>query len=70
MGATATGGWKVLYSTREAAEALGLSRSTVYTLMAAGVLQWCSYGTKRLVTAESLQEFAQELRDGTAKVPA
>ena len=60
---------KVFFTTAEAVAALGISRSSAYNLMASGELTFVYFGTKRLIPAESLQAFAQRLREGT-RVPA
>ena len=55
---------KLLYSVREAGEALGLSRSSVYAMMGDGTLDWTSFGAKRLLSGASIREFVERLLQG------
>ena len=45
---------KIAYTIKEAAAAIGLSRSTIYKLMASGELQTIRIGQRRLIRAEAL----------------
>ena len=49
------GGTKLLVSVAEAAELLSVSRSTVYELVAAGVIASVKLGRRRLVPTEELR---------------
>lgn len=53
---------KLLVTCEEAAEALGIGRSKVYELMAAGLLDSVKIGSSRRVPAEALQEYVLSLR--------
>jgi excisionase family DNA binding protein len=57
---------KLLLTPAEAAEALGLGRTKVYELMAAGVLQSVKIGASRRVPREALAEFVARLSAGAA----
>jgi excisionase family DNA binding protein len=50
---------KIFYRPAEAAAALGLSKSLVYQLIAAGTLASARVGRAVLVPAESLRAFAE-----------
>ena len=45
------------YSVAEAATTLGISRTTLYELVNAGVIPTFSIGTKTLITAQALEDF-------------
>ena len=45
------------YSVAEAAPILGISRTTLYELVNAGVIPTFSIGTKTLITAQALEDF-------------
>ena len=45
---------KIAYTIKEATVAIGLSRSTIYKLMASGELQTIRIGKRRLIRAEAL----------------
>jgi excisionase family DNA binding protein len=45
---------KIAYTIKEATAAIGLSRSTIYKLMASGELQTIRIGQRRLIRAEAL----------------
>lgn len=47
----------VLYSVEEAAEALRLSRSTLYELIRSGQLRSVKFGRRRLVPVDALDEY-------------
>ena len=59
---------KFFFSTTELAEALSLSRSSIYLLMASGELPFVHFGTRRLVPAAAVDAFAEALIAG-ARVP-
>ena len=48
---------KLLYTPVEAAQALGLSRSTVYVLMASGDLSSVHIGSSRRIPADGLRRY-------------
>ena len=48
---------KQAYSVAEAATTLGISRTTLYELVNAGVILTFSIGTKTLITAQALEDF-------------
>jgi excisionase family DNA binding protein len=48
---------KLLYTPRQAAEALGVSRSTIYVLMATGDVPSVHIGSCRRVPAEGLRRY-------------
>jgi excisionase family DNA binding protein len=52
---------KLLYTPVEAAHALGVSRSTVYELISAGVLPSVQIGSSRRVPVEGLRGYVQAL---------
>jgi excisionase family DNA binding protein len=52
---------KLLYTPRQAAEALGVSRSTLYALMAAGDVPSVHIGACRRVPAEGLRRYVARL---------
>ncbi len=54
----------LLVSVDDAAQALSVSRSFLYELMARGDLPWVKCGKRRLITAEGLREFASRLSPG------
>jgi excisionase family DNA binding protein len=57
---------KLLCTTREAAEALGIGRSKVYELMYAGVLASVKIGRSRRIPAEALLECVEALKEPAA----
>ena len=52
---------KLLLSVREVVERTGLSRSTVYSLMAGGQLRYVKVGSRRLVPVDALRAFVCSL---------
>jgi excisionase family DNA binding protein len=54
---------KLLLTTKEAAEVLGIGRSTVYELMYAGQLESVRIGAARRIPAVALEEFVRRLRE-------
>jgi excisionase family DNA binding protein len=57
---------KLLYTPVEAAHALGLSRSTIYVLMANGQVPSVRIGNSRRVPAEGLRRYVAMLADKAA----
>jgi excisionase family DNA binding protein len=53
---------KLLHTATEAAAALGISRSRVYELMAAGELEYVKLGRSRRIPADALESFVARLR--------
>ena len=53
---------KLLYTPVEAAQALGVSRSTVYVLMASGDLPSVRIGSSRRIPADGLRRYVTLLR--------
>lgn len=51
----------VLYRVDEAAEALRLSRSSIYELIRSGQLRSVKHGTRRLVPVDALSDFVRSL---------
>lgn len=51
----------VLYRVDEAAQALRLSRSSVYELIRSGQLRSIKHGARRLVPVDALSEFVQAI---------
>lgn len=51
----------VLYRVDEAAEALRLSRSSIYELIRSGQLKTVKHGSRRLVPVEALDDFVRAL---------
>ena len=54
---------KLLYTPVEAAHALGLSRSTIYVLMANGQVPSVRIGNSRRIPAEGLRRYVAMLAD-------
>ena len=48
---------KKAYSVAEAAPVLGISKTTLYELVNAGVIPTFSIGAKTLITAQALEDF-------------
>ena len=48
---------KKAYSVAEAAPVLGISKTTLYELVHAGVIATFSIGAKTLITAQALEDF-------------
>ena len=57
---------KLLLTMEEAAEAIGLGRSKVYELVAAGEIEALKIGKARRVPAEALQAYVERLREAQA----
>jgi excisionase family DNA binding protein len=60
---------KLLYTPVEAAQALGVSRSTVYELIAAGVLPSVQIGSCRRVPVEGLHRYVKDLSTSGLAAP-
>lgn len=56
---------KLLYTPVEAAHALGVSRSTIYVLMAGGNLPSLRIGASWRIPAEGLRRYVAQLATGT-----
>ncbi|WP_374986555.1 helix-turn-helix domain-containing protein [Streptomyces fradiae] len=56
----------LLYKPEEAAKALGLGRSTVYELMAAGVLAYVKVGRCRRIRRSDLERYVAGLMPAAA----
>jgi excisionase family DNA binding protein len=56
---------KVLLTTDEAAERLGVGRSTLYTLIRSGTLRTVKIGRRRLVPITAIPELIQSLLEET-----
>jgi excisionase family DNA binding protein len=48
--------WRLVYSIQEATHACGLSRATIYRLIASGQLKTVKVGGRRLVRPEAIEE--------------
>ena len=53
---------RLLYPVREAAEQLGIQRTSLYELLKGGQLERVKIGRRTLITAESLTEYVDRLR--------
>jgi excisionase family DNA binding protein len=56
---------KRLYSIKETAESLGLSRSTLYGYCQSGDLNFIKIGERRLIEASEIDAFIQRMRSAT-----
>lgn len=57
---------KLLYRVPEAAEIISVSRSRMYELLASGEVASVRVGSSRLVPAEALEQFAEQLMSNGA----
>ncbi len=57
---------KLLITAGEAANLLGLGRTKVYELMAAGRIESVKIGRSRRLTVTGVHEFLERLKDGAA----
>ena len=57
---------KLLYSIKEACAALGIARSTLYSLIGAGRIEVLKVGRRTLLKARSVRAFAGEDRPDAA----
>lgn len=55
---------KLVYSVQEAAEQLGVGRTTVFELIRTGKLASIKIGQRRLVTRADVESFVERLRNG------
>lgn len=55
---------RLLLRPEEAADVLGIGRSKLYELLAAGVIESVQIGSSRRVPVEGLHDFVQRLRSG------
>jgi excisionase family DNA binding protein len=53
---------RLLYPVHEAAEQLGIQRTSLYELLKGGELERVKIGRRTLITAESLTEYVDRLR--------
>lgn len=63
---------RLLLSPAETAVALGVSRSMIYKLMAAGELETVKVGRARRIPVEAVEAYVEQLRSGqrARRVPA
>lgn len=61
---------KLLFTTGEAASLLGMSRSRLYQLLAAGSIDSVSIGRSRRIPAPALWEYVERLRAVDSGSPA
>ncbi len=59
---------KLLYWPKEAAQALGIGRATLYDLMHAGKIRSIKDGGMRFITADALRDYIRQLEDQAGKV--
>ncbi len=59
---------KLLYWPKEAAQALGIGRATLYYLMHAGKIRSIKDGGMRFITADALRDYIRQLEDQAGKV--
>jgi excisionase family DNA binding protein len=57
---------RLLYPVREAAAQLGIQRTSLYALLKGGELERVKIGRRTLVTAGSLVEYVDRLREAAA----
>jgi excisionase family DNA binding protein len=53
---------KLLLSVEEAAEAIGVKRTTLYGLLRSGDVEGVKVGNRRLVPVEALEDYVERLR--------
>lgn len=58
---------KLLLHPEEAAEVLGLGRTKLYALLAAGEIESLTVGRRRLIPKDALEAFVQRQREAQAK---
>jgi excisionase family DNA binding protein len=54
---------KLLYTTSEAAELLGIGRTTLYLLLGQGAIESVKIGTLRRVSGPALQAYVEQLSE-------
>jgi excisionase family DNA binding protein len=59
---------QLLYRPKEAAQALGISRATLYDLMRSGRLRSVKDGGKRFITLDALRDYIRQLGDDAEEV--
>ena len=59
---------KLLYRPKEAAQALGIGRATLYDLMRSGRIRSVKDGGMRFITLDALRDYVRRLEDRTNEV--
>jgi excisionase family DNA binding protein len=59
---------KLLYRPKEAAQALGIGRATLYDLMHAGKIRSVKDGSMRFITADALRDYIRQLENQDGQV--
>jgi excisionase family DNA binding protein len=59
---------KLLYRPKEAAQALGIGRATVYGLIRSGRLRSVKDGGMRFITLDALRDYIRQLEDQADEV--
>ena len=59
---------KLLYRPKEAAQALGIGRATLYGLMHAGKIRSVKDGDMRFITLDALRDYVRQLVDQAEEV--
>ena len=59
---------KLLYRPKDAAQALGIGRATLYDLMRSGRLRSVKDGGKRFITLDALRDYIRQLEDAADEV--
>jgi excisionase family DNA binding protein len=59
---------KLLYRPKDAAQALGIGRATLYDLMRSGRLRSVKDGGKRFITLDALRDYVRQLEDQAEEV--
>ena len=59
---------KLLYRPKEAAQALGIGRATLYNLMRAGRIRSVKDGGMRFVTLDPVRDYVRQLEDQADEV--
>ena len=59
---------QLLYRPKEAAQALGIGRATLYDLMRSGRLRSLKDGGKRFITLDALRDYVRQLEDRAEEV--
>jgi excisionase family DNA binding protein len=54
---------RLLYRPKEAAQALGIGRATLYDLMRAGKIRSVKDGSMRFITLDALLDYVRQLED-------
>ena len=58
----------LLYRPKDAAQALGIGRATLYDLMRSGRLRSVKDGGKRFITLDALHDYIRQLEDAADEV--